>query len=134
MAVRDIAKQLLGTAVAVLSGWLAALLLFEIITLINVLRKPHEVVPDALWVTPLTVSMVMSWFVIPVWLLVLIPLYIFVPSSSVLWRAPICSVCGVIAGVLILSFWVGGIPGTGGLPQKAGGCISLLLLSEELHA
>jgi hypothetical protein len=82
MAMRGIAKQVLGTVVAVLSGWLAALLLFEIITLINVLRKPHEVVPDALWVTPLTVSMVMSWFVIPIWLLVLIPLYIFVPVAS----------------------------------------------------
>ena len=119
MAARSIAKQVLGTLVALLSGWVAALLLLEVITLIDVLRKPHEVVTDALWVTPLTVSIVISWFVIPVWLLALIPLYVFVPSSSVLWRVPVCSACGVVAGVIIVGFVFRGVPGTGGLAPEA---------------
>jgi len=118
MARRGIAKQLLGTLVAVLSGWLAAMIFLEVTTMIDLFRNPHDVVPAALWVAPLTISMVMSWFVIPVWLLILVPLYIFVPSSSPLWRPAVCCVCGIAAGVLIVGFWLGGIPGTGGFAPE----------------
>src|SRR5262245_40698135 len=102
MAVRGVAKQILGTAVAVLSGWLAAILVLELTTIAELLHQPRYVVPEALYIAPIFVSVVMSWFVVPVWLLVLIPLYVFVPPSSVLWRVPICSACGILAGVLIV--------------------------------
>src|SRR6266436_5083371 len=113
MATRRIAKQILGTIVAVLSGWFAAMLFLEATTLVELLHQPRYVVPEALFVAPITISMVMSWFVIPVWLFALIPLYLFVPSSSVLWRLPVCSACGVVAGLLIVGCWLRGIPGVG---------------------
>jgi hypothetical protein len=119
MAARGIAKQILGTVVAVLSGWFAAMLFLEATTAVELLHQPHYIVPEALLVAPITTSMVMSWFVIPVWLFALIPLYLFVPPSSVLWRLPVCSACGVIAGVLIVACWVRGIPGIGGLAPEA---------------
>jgi len=104
--------------VAVLSGWLAAMIVLEAMTIIELVHQPHYVVPEALFVAPITVSMVMSWFLTPVWLFVLIPLYIFIPSSSVLWQAPVCSACGVIAGLLLVGFWLGGIPGTHGFATE----------------
>ena len=118
MAKRSIAKQIVGSVVAVLSGWLAAMIALEVTTIIELLHQPHYIVPGALLVAPIEVSMVMSWFVIPVWLFVLIPLYVFLPSSSVLWRVPVCSACGVVAGLLVVGFWLGGIPGTHGFAAE----------------
>jgi hypothetical protein len=84
MAPRRIAKQILGTITAVLSGWFAAMLFLEAITVLELLHQPRYIMPDALWVGPITVSIVMAYLVIPVWLFILIPLYIFVPSAF--WR------------------------------------------------
>jgi hypothetical protein len=119
MAPRNIAKQILGTVVAVLSGWFAAMLFLEAIALIQLLHQPHYIVPDALWVGPTTVSIVMAYFVVPVWLLLLIPLYLFVPASSALWRPSVCSAWGVVAGVVIVGLWFRGIPGVGGVAPEA---------------
>ena len=119
MAPRSIAKQILGTVVAVLSGWFAAMLFLEAIALIQLLQQPHYIVPDALWVAPITVSIVMAYFVIPVWLFLLIPLYLFVPASSPLWRLPVCSACGLVAGLVIIALWLRGLPGIGGVAPEA---------------
>ena len=119
MAARGIAKQLLGTLVAVLAGWFAALLFFEGVEIINILRQPRVGTLETLWLTPLGLSLLMSVFVVPVWLLVLIPLYIFVPRSSVLWRVPVCSTFGVVAGILIVGLILRGIPGSRGLAAEA---------------
>jgi hypothetical protein len=119
MAKRQIAKQILGTVVAVLSGWLAAMIFLEATTLVELMQEPHYVVPDTLYVAPITITIIMSYFVIPVWLFVLIPLYLFVPPSSVLWRLPVCTTCGVLAGILIIAFWMPGVPGFGGLAVEA---------------
>src|SRR6266480_3187079 len=48
MVSRGIARQLLGTVIAVLAGWLTALLLLEATTAIELLQDPHYIVPDAL--------------------------------------------------------------------------------------
>jgi len=119
MAPRRIAKQILGTVVAVLSGWFSAMLFLEAMALIQLLQQPHYIVPDALWVAPITVSIVMAYFVVPVWLLLLIPLYLFVPASSALWRLPVCSACGVVAGLVIVGLWLRGIPGVRGVAPEA---------------
>ena len=119
MVPRGIAKQILGTIVAVLSGWFAAMLFLEAIAVIQLLQQPHYIVADALWVAPITVSMVMAYFVIPVWLFLLIPLYVFVPASSALWRLPVCSTCGVVAGLVIVAVWLRGLPGVGGVAPEA---------------
>jgi hypothetical protein len=117
--VHRVAKQIFGTIIAVLAGWLAAMFFIEAMTSIELLQQPHYVVPEALLVAPITVSIVMAYFVIPVWLFALVPLYIFVPSSSVLWRVPICSACGVVAGLVIVALWLRGIPGVGGVAPEA---------------
>jgi len=119
MVARDIAKQLLGTGVAVLVGWLAALVFIELVTAFELLKQPHFMVPEALFVTPMEFGFYMSFFIVPVWALLLIPLYLFVPSRSVLWRWPVCTVCGIVAGVLVMALWVGGVPGVGGLAPEA---------------
>jgi hypothetical protein len=50
MAKRGIGKQILGTVLAVLSGWLAAMIVLETTTVIKLLRQPHYIVPEALLV------------------------------------------------------------------------------------
>ena|SRR6266496_2394133 len=119
MVALGIAKQLLGTAVAVLVGWLAALGFIELLTAFELLKQPHYIVPEALFVTPMEFGFYMSFFIVPVWVLLLIPLYLFVPSRSVLWRWPLCTVCGIVAGILVMALWVGGVPGVGGLAAEA---------------
>jgi hypothetical protein len=49
----------------------------------------------------------MAYFIPPVWALILIPLYLFIPSSSMLWRWPICTLFGAVAGFLIVSLVFG---------------------------
>jgi hypothetical protein len=119
MAARHIGKQILGTIIAVLSGWFVAMIFLEAMAVVQLLQQPHYIAPDALWVAPLTVSIVMAYFVVPVWLLLLIPLYLFVPTSSALWRLPICSACGLVAGLVIVGLWFRGLPGVGGVAPEA---------------
>jgi hypothetical protein len=119
MAPRSIAKQILGTIVALLSGWFAAMLFLEAIAIIQLLQQPHSIVPDALWVAPITVGIVMAYFIIPVWFFLLIPLYLFVPASSPLWQLPVCSACGLVAGLAIIALWLRGVPGVGGIAPEA---------------
>src|SRR6266513_3907152 len=108
MVSRGIARQLLGTVIAVLAGWLTALLLLEATTAIELLQEPHYIVPDALVVGAIVSAWFMAYFILPVWALILIPLYLFIPSSSMLWRWPICTLCGAAAGFLIVSLVFGG--------------------------
>jgi len=56
MVVRSIGKQILGTIVAVLAGWFAAMLFLEVTTLLELPCQPHYIVPEALLVTPITVT------------------------------------------------------------------------------
>jgi hypothetical protein len=119
MLARRIAKQILGTFVSVLAGWLAALLFLELMTAIELLRQPHYIVPEALYVGPMILGFYMAFFIIPVWLVVLIPLYLFVPCSSALWRWPVCMSCGVAAALLIMGIFFQGIPGVGGLSGES---------------
>ena len=119
MVTRGIAKQLAGAAVAVVVGWLAALVFIELLTALELLQQPHYIVPEALLVTPIEFGLYMSFFIVPVWVLVLVPLYLFVPAGSVLWRWPVCTLCGVVAGVFVMALWVGGLPGVRGVASEA---------------
>src|SRR6266480_4354544 len=110
MVSRGIARQLLGTVIAVLAGWLTALLLLEATTAIELLQEPHYIVPDALVVGPIVSAWFMGYFILPVCALILIPLYLFIPSSSMLWRCPICTLCGAAARFLIVSLYLGVFP------------------------
>jgi hypothetical protein len=44
-------------------------------------------------------------FVVPVWLLVLLPLYIMLPRSSWLWRPGTCTAFGAAAGAVIITIY-----------------------------
>src|SRR5436190_11004840 len=119
MVTQGIAKQLAGAAVAVIVGWLAALIFIELVTAFQLLQEPHYIVPEALFVTPIEFGLYMSLFIVPVWLLVLVPLYLFVPVGSMLWRWPVCTLCGGVAGVLVMALWIRGLPGAGGVASEA---------------
>src|SRR5207249_7130928 len=67
MVSRGIARQLHGTVIAVLAGWLTALLLLEATTAIELLQEPHYIVPDALVVGPIVSAWFMAYFILPVW-------------------------------------------------------------------
>ena|SRR5438128_1348981 len=121
MVARRIGKQFLGTVVAVLAGWITALLLLEATTAIELFQQPHYTVPDALIVGPIVSAWFMAYFILPVWAVILIPLYMFIPSSSILWRWPVCTVCGAAAGLLIVGVVFGGIPGVGHVSSGAWG-------------
>ena len=41
-------------------------------------------------------------FVFATWLFLLLPLYLFLPRTSFLWRWPVCTLCGALAGPAIV--------------------------------
>jgi uncharacterized BrkB/YihY/UPF0761 family membrane protein len=103
MVARSIPKQLLGTLVAVLVGWAVTLVLLESTYLIDAFRQRHALDVGLVFGSTIATSWFMAYFIIPVWLFALIPLYLFVPSSSPLWHWPICTACGAAAGFLIMT-------------------------------
>lgn len=117
--VAHIAKQILGAAVAALAGWFAAILFYEVVAIVELLQQPHYIAPGGLVVGAIVATWVMGYFIIPIWLLVLIPLYLFIPSSSPLWRWPLCAACGSGAGLLVIGYFIRGVPGVGGVSSEA---------------
>ena len=136
MVKRSILRQLLGTVVAVLSGWLLALVFIESTYFVDAIRQRHELDVGLLFGSTVLSSWFMAYFIIPVWLIVLIPLYFFVPVSSRLWRCPICVLCGALAGFLIMAGAFLVVPGGGswssgawamcGIAAFVGGAICLV--------
>ena len=136
MVNRPILRQLLGTAFAVVSGWLLALTFIESTYLIGAIRQRHALDVGVLLGSTVLSSWFMAYFIIPVWLFILIPLYLFVPLSSPLWRWPICVLCGAAAGFLIMAGAFLVVPGSGswssgawemcGIAAFVGGAICLV--------
>ena len=50
-------------------------------------------------------GLMIGLFVIPVWLWVLLPFYILLPSSSRLWRPLICAGLGAISGAILVTLY-----------------------------
>ena len=96
-------RSLLGTFLAVFSGWLAAVLFVALATAVLMVAGRTPVEPMAFVFGPVTFGIYMWVFILPVWLLVLLPLYFFIPPSSALWRWPVCTACGGVAGLLIVA-------------------------------
>jgi hypothetical protein len=113
MVTRSIPKQLFGTLVAVLVGWLVTLTFLEFSYFLDALRERRPLDVGLVVGSTIATSWFMTYFVIPVWLFVLIPLYLFVPLSSPLWHWPICMVCGAAAGFLIMAGVFLAYPGDG---------------------
>jgi hypothetical protein len=136
MVTRSIPKQLLGTLVAVLAGWVVTLVILGSTYFIDAIRQRHALDAGLVFGSTIATSWFMAYFIIPVWLFVLIPLYLFVPSSSPLWRWPICTACGATAGFLIMTGVFLAVPGGGswssgawefcGIAALVGGAICLV--------
>ena len=50
-------------------------------------------------------ALMIGLFVIPVWLLVLLPLYVLLPRSSALWRPAICTGLGGLSGAILVTIY-----------------------------
>src|SRR5262249_36621190 len=101
MLLARILKQFLGVLVAVIGGWLAGILFAFVGAAVDVTTHSGKVTSIALFVQPWIVALGSPVFIYPV-LLALVPLYFFVPRSSFLWRWPICTTLGALAGVCIV--------------------------------
>jgi hypothetical protein len=99
---RRIGRQILGSFVAVVTGWFAALAFLMACMVLRNLQHAHTLTGQQILGYFEMYAFFMACLIVPVWLLVLIPLYILLPSSSILWRSPICTVCGVFAGEIIM--------------------------------
>ncbi len=136
MVTRSILRQLLGTFVAVLAGSLLALMFIESTYFVDAIRQRHPVGVELLFGSTVLSSWFMAYFIVPVWFIVLIPLYLFVPLSSPLWHWPICMLCGAAAGFLIMAAVFLAVPGDGswssgawefcGIAALVGGAICLV--------
>ena len=104
---RAIGRQIVGTLIAVLSGWLAALIFIEVLTLVGLVGGKSDTAPAALWATPLEFGVGMWVFILPIWLIVLVPLYLFVPLSSALCHWPVCAALGAAAGLVVMTAFFG---------------------------
>ena|SRR5438552_15605177 len=102
---RNIIRQLFGTFVAALSGWLAGILFGVPLAVFDLVRDPSHVSPWELLGLPYLFGFGAPVFIMPVWIFALIPLYFFVPRSSPLWRPLICGTIGAAAGIVIMAVW-----------------------------
>ena len=94
---QTVSRLFRGSILAALFGWLSAHLL-GILWLVLARGVPTRT--D--WTALLAFPLYSVPFVLVVWLFMLVPLYFMVPLHSMLWRWPICSACGALAGALIM--------------------------------
>jgi len=81
-------RRMLGSFLSALVG-LAAL----IVTWFVVAMPARENPATLLWVAGIG-----GIFVFGTWLVLLLPLYLLVPATSIFWRWPVMTVCGALAG------------------------------------
>jgi hypothetical protein len=96
-------RMVWGSFVAVVIAWLAAIVLLEAAQVVNFISHRDQLTWNVLWVTPLWFSMWILAFALPVWLVALVPLSLFLPRSSLLWRWPVCTACGAVVGALVVA-------------------------------
>jgi hypothetical protein len=106
MLFQSILRQFFGTFVAVLCGWGAGILVALLRAAVGVVVHPGQVPVAALIAAPWIVALGSVSFILPVWLLLLVPLYFFVPRSWPLWRWPICTALGALAGISIIAIFL----------------------------
>jgi hypothetical protein len=92
-------RALLGTLIAVFAGWFAGVLGVAVIAFSGIGGAQRDAALEGILVT----AFYMWLFIIPVWVVALIPLYLFIPPSSPLWRPYICTGLGAVAGLAIVA-------------------------------
>ena len=91
-------RRILGSFVPPFVSWVAFNLLY-LIAAFFLWPSPSW------WVGPVIAAMFSGSFIFGTWLLILLPLYLLVPERSVLWRWPLCTFCGALAGAGIIVVW-----------------------------
>jgi hypothetical protein len=93
-------RQVFGSAVATLSGWIIGWIALELLSWYGNGYFHHwnsYLVWDSLATFPL-----MGIFIVPVWLAILLPLYLLLSRSSFLWSPFVCVPLGALTGFLIM--------------------------------
>ncbi len=96
-------RRVFGSALSAFVGWFALNSFIFVWAFIT--RHQHHSTPPISneWLTgPAFMATYSAVFVLPTWLVALVPLYLLVPRRSVLWRWPVCTLCGAVAGALIM--------------------------------
>ncbi|HVK59499.1 MAG TPA: hypothetical protein VM735_12015 [Candidatus Kapabacteria bacterium] len=88
-------RRITGSFVSAAAGWVS---LNVIGTIIYLCTEPGL----GRLLGPLLLAGYSAAFVFAAWVVALLPLYLLVPPSSVLWRWPVCTVCGALAGAGIM--------------------------------
>ena len=102
MLVRRIISAVVASFVAVLTGWIAGILFALVWVAVTLVPSHDHATLGEFIALPIVVGIASLYFVIPVWLVVLVPLYLFVPHSWPLWRWSICTALGAISGMCIV--------------------------------
>jgi len=104
VSVASIFKQLLGTFIALIGGWFAGVVCIVIIAVTGIGGDQRGAVVGAS-----LMEAVFLWvYLIPVWIIALIPLYLAIPRTSLLWRPYICISFGALAGLLCAALFSSG--------------------------
>ena len=91
-------RRALGAAVAVVIGWASGLA-----ALVAIAQAFHPPSPWSTRLTEVVIAGAAMWlFILPVWLLVFLPLYCLLPRRSPLWRWPIATFLGCVAGAVVI--------------------------------
>ncbi len=99
---RRLFNSLLGSLFAAFCGWLAGILLSLIWAAVVAVTQPAKPDVASFIALPWIVAIGSAYFVLPVWLLLLAPLYFLIPLSWPVWRWPICTCVGILAGIAII--------------------------------
>ena len=98
-------RPILGSFLSALAGWIALMLVTITFNSVRYFRSSPKL-KSADWVnTPgfyAFFGAIAGVFIFGTWLVVLIPLYSRIPLNSILWRWPICTACGTVAGAAIM--------------------------------
>src|SRR5262249_61684587 len=96
VSVVSIFKQLLGTLVALIGGWFGGVVCIVVIGFTGIGGDQRGSVVAA----SLMEAVVLWVYLIPLWIVVLIPLYLAIPRKSLLLRPYIFITLGALAGLL----------------------------------
>jgi hypothetical protein len=101
-------RRIFGSALSAFVGWFVLnFFLFVWAFMMRSKNRSYPPIPDEWLVGPAFLSVYSAAFVFAIWMVALLPLYLFVPRRSFLWRWPVCTGCGALAGALIMFAFYG---------------------------
>jgi hypothetical protein len=94
-------KKIFGSFLSILCGWSCGWACLVVIYFFGNRQYDYNHISDAIW-SDLGVFLLMGIFILPSWLLAFMPLYVFMPRKSFMWRWYVCTPLGGLAGAIIL--------------------------------